>query len=50
MSRRCSLTVTGISPSGAGVVVRSVAVTTVRNACASMARVTQRCQEVHRRT
>jgi len=50
ISRRCSLTVIGISPSGVGMVARSAAVITVRKAWASIARVTQRCQEAQQRT
>ena len=44
--RRNSLTVSSISPAGAGAWSRSIAVATARNAWASMARVVQRCHEV----
>lgn len=49
-SRRNSLTVNVIRPAGVGVVSRSVAVATAKNAWASMARAVQRCQDFQRRT
>jgi hypothetical protein len=48
--RWISLQVSGISPSGVGWWAYSSARTTARNACASMARVTQRTHEVKRRS
>ena len=49
-SRRNSLTVNAISPAGVGTESRSIAEATARKACASMARVVQRCQERQRPT
>ena len=49
-SRRNSLTVNVMRPTGVSAVSRSVAVATARNAWASMAKVVHRYQERHRRT